>query len=105
MKKVRLTVLKKDFYPDLTAEYGAETVGPCPFFEVGQTFICKANKRPDEFPCEDAWACLSRNVFALSAGGGDFFEGRWLKPGSKVCINCCNDGLRPVVFKLEAIED
>lgn len=104
MKKVRITVLKKEFYPDLAQEYGAKTMKPCPFFEEGQVYICMGNNSPEGFPCADAWACLSRNVYTLSAGGTDFYDGRWLKEGSKTCINCCNDGMRPVVFKLEAIE-
>ncbi|MBR5429171.1 MAG: TIGR04076 family protein [Firmicutes bacterium] len=104
MHKVRITVLKKEFYPDLAQEYGAETMKPCPFFETGQVFISRENNSPSGFPCEDAWACLSRNVYTLSAGGIDFYDGRWLKKGSHICVNCCNDGMRPVVFKLEAIE-
>lgn len=104
MKKVRVTVLKKEFYPDLAQEYGSKTMKPCPFFEVGQVYECKENKRPEGFGCEDAWACISRNVFALSSGGTDIYDGRWLKEGSNTCINCCNDGMRPVVFKLEVIE-
>ena len=90
MKKVRVTVLKKEFYPDLAAEYGSQTMKPCPFFEVGQVYECKENKRPEGF--------------ALSSGGTDIYDGRWLKAGSNTCINCCNDGMRPVVFKLEVIE-
>ena len=104
MKQVRVTVLKTDFYPDLVEEYGAEGLKPCPYFEVGQVFESNKHRKPADFPCDDAWNCLSTNVFALSAGADDFYEGRWLKPGSKVVINTCNDGLRPVAFKLEVID-
>ena len=104
MKKVRVTVLKKELYSDLVELYGAKTVKACPFFEEGQVYECAENKRPEGFGCEDAWACISRNVFALSSGGTDIYGGRWLKEGSSTCINCCNDGMRPVIFKLEAVD-
>ena len=44
--------------------------------------------------------------FALANGGGKegFFYNDWAKePG--VAISCCNDGLRPVIFKLEATDE
>ena len=42
-------------------------------------------------------------VFALAHGAGAevFYYGDWIrKPGVAICS--CNDGLRPVIFKLEA---
>jgi uncharacterized repeat protein (TIGR04076 family) len=43
-------------------------------------------------------------VFAFHAGGGAFFDGRWMKQENTM-IACCNDGVRPVVFKLERIDE
>lgn len=41
---------------------------------------------------------------AHGAGNGLFYYGDWIrKPG--VAIFSCNDGLRPVIFKLEATEE
>lgn len=38
------------------------------------------------------------------AGEGLFYYGDWIrKPGVAICS--CNDGLRPVIFKLEATEE
>ena len=41
MKKVRITVLRKEFYPEYADEYLTEgqSVGPCPLLEVGDEFI------------------------------------------------------------------
>ena len=79
MKKVKLTVLKTTLDKELAAEYGAEGLGPCP---------------------------MLRYVFALAHGAGEglFYYGDWIRrPGVAVCS--CNDGLRPVIFKLEATEE
>jgi uncharacterized repeat protein (TIGR04076 family) len=46
---------------------------------------------------------MTRYVFAFVSGGGDFFDRRWMKEGNTM-IACCNDGIRPVVFKLERID-
>lgn len=38
------------------------------------------------------------------AGGDVFYYGDWIrKPGVTICS--CNDGLRPVIFKLEAADE
>ena len=45
-------------------------------------------------------------VFALAHGAGNqlFYYGDWIrKPGVAICS--CNDGLRPVIFKLEATDE
>ena len=42
--KCRITVLRKECYEDLQAEYLADPKsGPCPMFEVGQEFILERN--------------------------------------------------------------
>lgn len=40
MRRVKITVLKKEFYPELADRYLTEgrEVGPCPLLEVGQVF-------------------------------------------------------------------
>ena len=45
-------------------------------------------------------------MFALSHGAGEdvFYYGDWIrKPGIAICS--CNDGLRPVIFKLESTDE
>lgn len=100
MKKVKITVLKKTFDSELAQEYGAEGLTACPMLNEGQIFYADYAK-PDGF-CDEAWKAIYQYVFALSHGTGDelFYYGDWIKvPGVAICS--CNDGLRPVIFKLE----
>ncbi len=99
--KVKITVLRKHFYEDLADEYLTEgkSVGPCPLLREGQTFIYEGSAvMPEEF-CPWAWIDIYRGVSALSAGAT-------YKPWNNrdgMQILCCTDGIRPVVFKVEAI--
>jgi uncharacterized repeat protein (TIGR04076 family) len=101
MKKVKITVLKTAFYEDIAKEYGVEGLAPCSIMKEGQVFHADRTK-PEGF-CDCAWRSIYQYVFALANGGGQegFFYNDWAnKPG--VAISCCNDGFRPVIFKLEA---
>lgn len=103
MKKVKITVLRKTFQEDLVKEYGAEGLGACPMLQEGQVFYADYAK-PEDF-CDEAWKAIYQYVFALAHGSGNdvFYYGDWIrKPGVAICS--CNDGLRPVIFKLEATE-
>lgn len=104
MKKCRITVLKTTFDKELAEEYGAEGLSACPMHTVGQVFYADF-ARPDGF-CDEAWKALYQYVFALAHGAGDaglFYYGDWIrKPGVAICS--CNDGLRPVIFKIEQTE-
>ena len=53
--------------------------------------------------CDAAWRTINQYVFALACGVREFYGGGWMKEPGKV-ITCCNDGLRPVYFKLEATD-
>ncbi len=104
MKKVKITVIKTAFYPDLVAAYGKAELGPCSIMKEGQVFYADRQK-PDGF-CDGAWRSIYQYVFALANGGGQegFFYDDWCRePG--VAISCCNDGFRPVIFKLEATDE
>lgn len=103
MKKVRITVLKTTLDKELAAEYGAAGLGACPMLKAGQVFYADYAK-PDGL-CDEAWKAIYQYVFALAHGAGDglFYYGDWIKkPGVAICS--CNDGLRPVIFKLEATD-
>ena len=45
MKKVKITVLRKEFYPEYAEDYLTEgaSVGPCPLLNEGDTFIFEGN--------------------------------------------------------------
>lgn len=103
MKKVKITVLKTTFDEELAKEYGAEGLTACPMLKEGQVFFADYAK-PEHF-CDEAWKAIYQYVFALAHGAGNdvFYYGDWIrKPGVAICS--CNDGIRPVIFKLESTE-
>lgn len=103
MNKVKITVLKTTLNEELAAEYGAEGLKACPMHTEGQVFYADYAK-PDGL-CDEAWKAIYQYVFALAHGAGKdiFYYGDWIRmPGVAIC--CCNDGLRPVIFKLEATD-
>lgn len=103
MNKVKITVLKTTLDKELAQEYGADGLTACPMLKVGQEFFADYAK-PEGF-CDEAWKAIYQYVFALSHGAGNstFYFGDWIKtPGVAICS--CNDGLRPVIFKLEATD-
>lgn len=104
MKRCKITVLKTMFNQELAAEYRAEGLTACPMLKEGQVFYADYGK-PQGF-CDEAWKAIYQYVFALShgAGNGLFYYGDWIRrPGVAVCS--CNDGLRPVIFKIEVTEE
>lgn len=104
MNRVKITVLKKTFDQELADEYGANGLGPCPMLRQGDVFFADYAK-PDGF-CDEAWEAIYQYVFALAHGSGKelFYYGDWIrKPGVAICS--CNDGIRPVIFKLEATDE
>ena len=103
MNKVKITILKKTLDKELADEYGAVGLTACPMMKEGQVFYADY-ARPEGF-CDEAWKAVYQYVFALAHGAGreTFYYGDWIrKPGVAICS--CNDGLRPVIMKLEATE-
>lgn len=103
MKKVKITVLKTTFDKELAKEYGVEGLTACPMLQEGQVFY--ADYAKPEGMCDEAWKAIYQYAFALAHGADKdiFYYGDWIKtPGVAICS--CNDGLRPVIFKLEATE-
>ncbi|MGL4107466.1 TIGR04076 family protein [Clostridium sp. LP20] len=55
--------------------------------------------------CDKAWKAIYQYVFALAHGAGKdvFYYDDWIrKPVTAICS--CNDGIRPVIFKIESID-
>lgn len=104
MKKVKITVLKTTLDQELAAEYGAEGFTACPMLQEGQVFY--ADYAKPEGLCDEAWKAIYQYVFALAHGAGNelFYYGDWIRrPGVAICSR--NDGIRPVIFKLEATQE
>jgi uncharacterized repeat protein (TIGR04076 family) len=105
MPKARITVIKKVSLNDL---YGATPPAPvdenritpqCSRFEVGQEFVVDSHNCPEGF-CNWAYADIQRDLAHILYGG--YYP--WMKD-KNIAIACCTDGLRPVIFKIERIED
>ena len=104
MKKCKITVLKKTLDEELAKEYGVEGLTACPMHRAGEVFY--ADYAKPEGLCDEEWKAIYQYVFALSHGAKDglFYYGDWIrKPGVAICS--CNDGLRPVIFKIEATDE
>ena len=98
---VRITVIRKASYPDLSAKYENPIAHACNILE-GQVFISECAQKPEGL-CDSAWETMQAFVAELASGGGNFFDG-WMKNPHSALISC-NDGFRPVSFLLETIED
>ncbi len=102
MKKCKITVLKTMLNEELAKEYGCKGLGKCPFHKSGDVFY--ADYAKPEGLCDEAWKAFYQYVFALSNGCGILFQGDWIdKPGVAICS--CNDGIRPVIFKIERMAE
>ncbi len=105
MQQCKITVLRKTIDEELAKEYCLNETGVCTAFEVGQEFIAKyPQKEPDNFPCSGAWSSISDFVFVLLSGGNfGPSSWKWMKD-DRTMICCCPDGVRPVIFKIEVME-
>jgi uncharacterized repeat protein (TIGR04076 family) len=74
-----------------------EQAKPCPVFKEGQQFVIDLYPptQPDGF-CGWAWYDIQRSLsIAIESGEMNF----------GISFPTCNDGLRPVVFRLEQIDE
>ena len=101
MKKVKITVKKMACYQDLIDQYENPIEHACDM-KLGQVFIANGWQQPEGF-CDSAWETISPFVMALAHGAEDFYDG-WMKNKKSAMISC-NDGLRPVSFLLETMDE
>lgn len=104
MNTTKLTVVKRFVNKDLIREFAtngeqSESQKPCSEFVEGQEFIAKGGCKPEGF-CSWAWADIQREVAWVGLGG---VQPNYKHPGT--AITCCTDGLKPVVFRVERIEE
>ena len=71
MKKVRITVLRKEFYSDFADEYltDGREAGPCALMNVGDSFIFEGGAQMPEGLCPWAWIDIYHSVSCVAAGG------------------------------------
>ena len=107
--KCKVTVIDKKVYPELQQKYIANpNAGACPFYQIGDEFIFERYGNADDYwrmgkgsQCSEAWDCISRYIYT-ALQGGSIMHG-WTND-DRVMIACCNDGTRPVIFKIERID-
>ena len=123
----KVTVLATKCFTDFQEKYLADPKsGPCPcyhegdvylferaegkdgFWHTGMNTLVKGHGDPDttaggpKMPfCSEAWDAISRYIYT-ALQGGSIMHG-WTND-DRVMIACCNDGTRPVVFKIERID-
>ena len=100
----RITVVKRFANNNLIREYATggenpERQAPCSFCHEGQEFISESMTKPEGF-CSWAWADIQRDVIWVCQGG---VQAQHKTPGT--AIASCTDGLNPVVFHIEWIEE
>ncbi|MBQ7704182.1 MAG: TIGR04076 family protein [Selenomonadaceae bacterium] len=107
--KCKMTVIDKKVFPDLQEKYLADpNSGACPFYQVGTEYIFERYGDEDTFwtqgkgaHCSEAWDCFSRYIYT-ALQGGSIMRG-WTND-EHMMIACCNDGTRPVIFKIERLD-
>ena len=102
MASVRITVVKKLNTEDMFGNnppIGSNSTPECDKLELGQEFICEEGRCPAGL-CSWAFADIQRDITHLRLGG-DFY---WIKNKGSM-VSSCTDGLRPVIFRLERLED
>lgn len=100
---VKVTVVKTEFYPDLVEEVNTDVegeFGPCEFFKKGQEFIINSIDQIPEGFCAWAWADIERDIALILFGG----RPQPVLKNPHAMYSCCDEGLRPVVFKIERVE-
>ena len=104
----KITVLETKVFTDYQEKYLANPrSGPCPCFKEGDTFVLKRTSERDDFYhlmngkfCGEAWDAISRYVYTALQGGSIMHK--WTND-ERMMIACCNDGTRPVIFKMKEL--
>ena len=106
--KVKVTVIDKKLYPELQRQYCADpNSGACPCYHVGDEFIFERDEKRDDF-----WH-MGQNTLTKTSADPDTVAGgpkmphcseAWMKEENTM-IACCSDGTRPVIFRIERIDE
>ncbi len=106
MSKCKITVLKRTINRDLIEEYlddAYQESTPCEVLRDGQEFLLEGFEAfatvPEGF-CHWAWADIRDDILAVATGAN---SPGLKKPGT--VITGCSDWFRPVIFKIERMED
>ncbi len=101
MKKIKITVLRKSEYLDLSNIYENKIKDPC-LIKEGDIFYSYKGEKPIHL-CDSAYQTLYPFIKDLLDGKNNFYDG-WMKNKDSALISC-NDGFRPVSFLIELIDE
>ena len=95
--------------PRITGKvFGCSEIWSVSLFKAGDTFLLKRTPEQDDFYhlmngkfCGESWDAISRYVYSALQGGS--IMRKWTND-DRMMIACCNDGTRPVIFKIERID-
>lgn len=107
--KCKVTVIDKKCFSEYQEQYLADPKsGDCPFYQIGDEFIFERYEDEDTFwregngtQCAEAWDCISRYIYTALQGGS--IMRNWTND-ERMMIACCNDGTRPVIFKIQRMD-
>lgn len=104
MASCKITVLRKMINRDFVNEYSSLDLSDqclgCHLLTVGQEFLVEDHNSIPEGFCAWAWGDIQKDVTHI------MFDGSypWMKkPGT--AISSCSDGLMPVIFKIEKLNE
>lgn len=86
--KIKLTVIDEKLYPELQRQYCADP-----------NTVAGGPKMPH---CSEAWDAIARYIYT-GLQGGSIMKG-WMNQENTM-IACCSDRTRPVIFKIERIDE
>lgn len=76
-KKVKITVLRTEYYQELAEQYAISYLGKCPFHQKGQVLYSDGINPPDGM-CGVAWQVIAPMARQLSLGELVQPSGTWL---------------------------
>ena len=106
MPRCKITVLKRTVNQDLIDGYLEDQymdMAPCEWFTDGQEFVIESQEELSVVPegfCAWAWADIRRDILTVALGGN--------MPGLRqrgTLITGCTDWFRPVIFKVERMDN
>lgn len=103
LKKVKISVIEVTFSKERARLYAPEGYGECELHDVGQVFYSNGWQKPTGL-CDNAWNCMRDYVLAISQGAGYIYGDGGFTNREGMVIVACNDGIRPVIFKVESTD-
>ncbi|MBT3310593.1 MAG: TIGR04076 family protein [Desulfobacterales bacterium] len=102
ISKCKITVLKRTINRDLAEEYlkGGGDLCECEVLSDGQEIIVEDPFSMPEGFCSWAWGDIRGDVMSIATGSSL----PWMKSKGTM-ITGCTDYFRPVIFKLERMEE